>query len=526
MLDVPFPSRFALTLSIALTCAACKDDPGPQPRRADQADLDALVVATDQGRVRGAVDHGTHVFRGLPYAAAPIGELRFRAPLEPAAWEGIRDASKFGSRCPQLGAFNAAIGDEDCLNLNLWRPATPASEPRPVLVFIHGGANVLGSGSDTHVDGRRLAQSRDLIVVTFNYRLGLLGFLALPELTAESGTSGNWAHLDQIAALKWVARNIAAFGGDPNRVTIVGESAGALGVCVLLASPLAAGLFHGAVMQSGGCDVAPLEQRERSGARLAEISGCGPANDILECLRGLPISNLLALSTPPTEISNWLLPTAGAVDGVVLPSSPWASFAAGTHNVVPTLVGSNADETALFIAESYRDCAAYEGALTKAFGDRADEVLGEYPCSNYPDGQQAYVAATTDAIFSCQARRILRSLAPAAAASSTPLFRYWYAHARADPAIRDLGAFHGSEVQVLFGNLSRIGFKPPARERELSEAMQLSWAALAAAGSPVHAGTPGWEPYEVARDNAVIFASPITAAEGVGTSHCEFWDAL
>lgn len=506
-------------LALALTSAGCRDQ--PEPHRASVTDGDPLVIATEHGRVRGAADQGTHVFRGIPYAAPPLGELRFRPPQPPVAWEDTRDATAFGNKCPQTSVLGTVIGDEDCLNLNVWRPSTPAAAPRPVLVFIHGGANVVGSGSDPHHDGRRLAEGHDLIVVTLNYRLGLLGFLAHPELTAESGASGNWAYLDLIAALQWVARNIAAFGGDPQRVTVVGESAGALGVCVLLASPLAAGLFHRAILQSGGCDVAPLEQREREGVRLAELSGCGHAPDLLECLRGISITHWLAVTLAPTEITDWLLPTGGTVDGVVLPASPWEVFSAGTHNIVPTMVGSNAHETELFIAETFSECPAYEAAMQKAYGDSAAEVLAEYPCSDHADGRQVYVAASTDAIFTCQARRILRSLA----ATSAPLFRYHYAHTRADPAIRNLRAFHGSEVQVLFGNLARLGFKPPAKERALAEAMQASWAAFAASGSPVHAGTPGWEPYDVGRDNAVIFDWPITLADGAGTAHCDFWDA-
>ncbi|HLT34704.1 MAG TPA: carboxylesterase family protein, partial [Enhygromyxa sp.] len=479
-----------LVLASALTSVACRSE--PEPRSSAEPDPAALVVATDRGRVRGTTDGGAQAFRGIPYAAAPTGERRFRAPEPPAAWDGIRDATAFGNKCPQRGVLDILVGDEDCLNLNVWRPSTPASDPRPVLVFIHGGANVVGSGSDPLHSGRRLAHDHELIVVTFNYRLGLLGFLAHPRLTAESGTSGNWAYLDQIAALQWVARNIAAFGGDPKRVTIVGESAGALGVCVLLTSPLAAGLFTAAIMQSGGCDVAPLTRREQDGERLANISGCARAPDMLECLRGISVTHLLALTPAPAEISSWALPTGGAVDGVVLPTSPWQAFAAGTHAVVPTLVGSNADETELFAPKTIDSCSAYQLAIQKSFGVSSEDVLAEYPCADYPNPRQAYVAATTDAIFDCQARRILRSLAPAARESGTPLFRYLYAYTRADPAVRELRAFHGGEIQLLFGTMPRIGYKLPDAEKTLSQIIQTSWAAIARSGSPIHAATPGW----------------------------------
>jgi para-nitrobenzyl esterase len=514
-------------LSLALTSAACHEQPSaPRASGSPETLPNMLVVATEHGRVRGSSLEETDVFRGIPYAAPPLGELRFRPPQPPAAWDGVRDAITFGSRCPQVGVMSTVIGDEDCLTLNLWRPSAPSTLPRPVLVFIHGGANAIGSGSDPLHDGRWLAKNRDVIVVTINYRLGLLGFLAHPELTAESGTSGNWAYLDQIAALEWIARNIAAFGGDPGRVTIVGESAGALSVCILLASPRAAGLFNAAIMQSGGCDVATLAQREREGERLANRSGCALEPDPVECLRSKSAAQLVELAPSVTDdISTWALPIGGAIDGFVLPASPWDAFAAGTHNVVPTLVGSNADETEMLTPTTLSGCPAYELGVRETFGQLADEVLTEYPCSQYAGGRHAYVAVTTDAIFTCQARRVLRSLAPAAAKTATPLFRYYYTYVRADPAIHKLRAFHGSEIQLLFDTMTRFGYKPPARERVVADAMQTSWAAIAAFGSPIHEGTPFWAPYEVARDNAVLFDAPLAALDGVGTSHCDFWDA-
>lgn len=514
----------ALLLSLALS--ACNEERSATSGTDKAAEPARPVVVTDRGSVRGVIDHETDVFRGIPYAAAPVGELRFRPPQPPAAWDTVRDASKFGSPCPQRSTFGVIIGDEDCLTLNLWRPSKPAREPRPVLVFIHGGANAIGSGSDPLQDGRALANDHDVIVVTINYRLGLLGFLAHPALTAESATSGNWAYLDQIAALEWIARNIAAFGGDPGRVTLFGESAGALSVCVLLASPRATGLFHAAIMQSGGCDVATLAQREREGQQLLSRSPCASAADPIACLRGLSSAQLVELAPAKVDdISNWALPIGGAIDGHVLPASPWDSFAAGTHNVVPTLVGSNADETEMLTPATLRGCPAYEFATREAFADFADEVLAQYPCADYPGGRHAFVAATTDAIFTCQARRILRSLAPAAAERSVPLFRYFYTYVRADPAIRELRAFHGAEIQLLFDTMTRFGYKPPPREQTVADAMQASWAAMAATGSPIHEGTPRWQPYELARDNAVIFDAPVAAVDGIGTSHCDFWDA-
>lgn len=520
-------ARVRLLLSLALLSSACRE-PSSEGTSSDTVERapERLVVATDRGSLRGTTDGKTDIFRGIPYAAPPIAELRFRPPQPPATWEGVREAIELGSPCPQLGPLGTVIGDEDCLTLDVFRPAAASSKPRPVLVFIHGGANVIGSGANPLNDGRDLAQSRDVIVVAINYRLGLLGFLAHPELTAQSETSGNWAYLDQIAALEWVARNIAAFGGDPRRVTIFGESAGALAVCVLLASPRATGLFHAAIMQSGGCDVAPLAQREREGQQLVSKSSCAHEPDLIECLRRLSPAQLVELAPLEThDVTDWALPIGGAVDGFVLPAAPWDAFAAGNHNIVPTLVGSNADETEMLTPTTIVNCSDYEQAVRKTFTDYADEVLAEYPCSSYASGRHAYVQVTTDAIFTCQARRVLRSLAPAAAKASVPLFRYYFTYVRADPAVHELRAFHGAEIQLLFDTFTRFGYQPPERERTVADAMQMSWASMAASGSPIHERTSFWQPYEVARDNALIFDAPLAAVERVGTTHCDFWDA-
>jgi para-nitrobenzyl esterase len=504
---------------LALAIAACRE---PSPTRTD---VDPLLVTTDRGQLRGVAHGRAHAFLGIPYAAPPLADLRFRPPAPPTSWDGIRDATSFGSNCPQIGLLGAVVGDEDCLTLNVWRPAKAPVRPQPVLVFIHGGSNTLGSAADPHHSGRRLVESHDVIVVTMNYRLGLFGFLAHPELTAESGTSGNWAYLDQIAALDWVSSNIATFGGDPDRVTIVGESAGALSVCVLLASPLAAGLFDAAIIQSGGCDVAPLAQREREGEQLADASSCAAAPDPIACLRSMPVADLVAL-TPTTDhdIVDWLLPVGGAVDGLVLPKSPWDAFAAGTHNVVPTMVGSNANETELLVGVALPSCTDYERASRATFGASADEVLAKYPCGDYSNARYAYVHATTDALFTCQARRILRALA--GGAGSTPLFRYYYAHVRADPALRHSRAYHGSEIHLLFGTIRQLDDEASENEQKLAEIMQTSWVGFAATGSPIHAATPTWTPYDVARDNAVVFDAALAAADGVGTAHCDTWDRI
>lgn len=520
------PARASwIPVALAVALAACRGD-AKDPGAAEVAR--AAVVTTEHGQLRGRARGAVEVFRGIPYAAPPVGERRFGPPGPAPSWTGLRDAGRFGSKCPQLGLGAAPIGDEDCLTLNLWRPRAPSAKGalRPVMVFIHGGANVLGGGSDPQLDGRRLAAEQELVVVTINYRLGLLGFLAHPALRAESGSSGNWAYLDQIAALEWLARNVAAFGGDPERVTIVGQSAGALSVCVLLASPLAAGLFQAAILQSGGCDVAPLEQREAEGAALLQASGCAAAADPLACLRALPAEALVAL-TPALGpgVFDWILPVGGAVDGHVLPASPWQRFAAGAHAVVPTMIGTNAAETELFTPRSIDSCHGYSQAIGAQFEDAAARVLAAYPCTDDASARETYVAATTDALFGCEARRILSALAPAAERSGAALFRYSYAHTRGDPAVRELRAFHGAELQLVFGTMDRLGYDLPEAEAALAGIMQRSWAALAATGSPVHEGTPSWEPWTLERDNAAVFDWPVAAVDHLDGSRCASWSA-
>ena len=525
--------RLALLASLFAALAGCERDASearPAPRD--------FIAHTEAGQVEGRARGDVVVYRGIPYAAAPVGALRFSPPRPPPPWSGVRDATRFGPKCPQMTLGGGFVGDEDCLSVNVWRPrADPPAGGYPVLVVVHGGSNVIGSGAEPHLDGRVLATEHGLVVVTFNYRLGLLGFLALPELRAQHGTAGNWAHLDQIAALRWVAHNIASFGGDPEAVTVMGHSAGALSVCVLLASPLAKGLIDAAILQSGSCDVAPMQLRERQGDRLLRTSHCDEAEDPLACARALTPPQIVALTPPPTNgtlaanpraggVANWALPVGGAIDGRVLPRSPFAIFAAAEHSVVPTLVGSAADETELFTPSSLDSCDAYATAIATHFGEAAPRILTRYPCPADAGARQTYVTATTDALFGCHARRILAALGPAAARANTPLFRYRYAHVRQDPAVRELRAFHGGELQLLTGTHDRLGYAVPDPERELAAAMRASWAALATAGSPVTAATPGWAAYDLRRDNAVVFAWPIEVVEPLDRPRCGLWDAI
>jgi para-nitrobenzyl esterase len=325
---------------------------------------EANVVVTLRGAVRGKVSAGggSVSFKGIPYAEPPTGARRFRAPISHACWSGVRDAFAYGSECAQAGVTGAATGDEDCLSLNVWVPSS-SSGALPVLYFIHGGAEIVGGsnqqlGTGNLYDGQALAERQHAIVVTTNYRLGALGFLAHPALDAENASgrrSGNYGLLDLLSSLRWVKKNIASFGGDPARVMIFGESAGALNTCVLVASPQAAGLFSSALMESGGCAAPSTVDREKSGNVLATSVGCAEKPDVAACLRGKPAADLVSASAGLTDLlasdllHTWDMPYGPNVDGYVLTEAPLSAFKSGRYNHVPFAVGSNAHEMELFI---------------------------------------------------------------------------------------------------------------------------------------------------------------------------------
>ena len=322
-------------------------------------------VATESGVVAGQrLANGLHVYRDVPYAAAPVGDLRWRAPLPAATWEGARDATQFGPICPQPSALVAMIqealpeADEDCLFLNIWTPARTTGDGLPVMVWIHGGGLSLGWSSQEGYDGQELAK-RDVVSVSINYRLGPFGFLALPVLSDESdGASGNYGFLDQVAALEWVQRNISEFGGDPGRVTIFGESAGGTSVVALLASPMSEGLIHGAVAQSPwftDTNVADLktpgrfvDSAEAMGSQWIDAIAPESINATLEALRRIPASELVG--DGKTELPMYI-----TVGGEFMPEGVEAVFQSGGQRDIPLIIGTNADEGTMAIAEGYSD---------------------------------------------------------------------------------------------------------------------------------------------------------------------------
>jgi para-nitrobenzyl esterase len=508
-------------IAIALALAtACGEDLGPHD------------VQVETGVVRGSDDgNGVESWFGIPYAAPPVGPLRWKPPQKPLAWDGTRDGTKLGQKCPQNTVITSGGGIEDCLSLNVWAPAD-RTKGLPVMFWIHGGAFVFGSGGDPFYSGAELARKRGVIVVGINYRLGGLGFMAHPALSAEDPdhpASGDYGLLDQIAALEWVQRNIDAFGGDPKHVTVFGESAGGFSICTLLATNTT--LFERAIIESGACSSAGLEQTreqaEADGVALGEKLGC-PGTDAaaIACMREkIDYEILDATALPPIMeqppggffYANVPPNTLPNIDGVVLPASIESRFAAGDFPAREVVLGTNRDEGTLFhssiLSNRVNTEAEYRAALGRRFGDaNVDAIVALYPAGASPNATLAAVSG--DAFFVCPARRNARALT---AAGST-VYRYVFQKELEQVVIEDLGVFHSSEIPFVFGNdvfpLGHVG-----AGAMLSDHMQQLWTDFAK-GAPLD-----WPRYD-AGDPYLVLDDPMSTASGYKAALCDFWDTL
>lgn len=520
--------RWLLAVSMLVGCG---DDPDP------------LQVTLDTGVIRGIEQGEIRAFRGIPYAAPTGGENRFRPPQPVAPWTGVRETITPGIQCPQSFSLSGPGGEEECLFLNVWAPY--GDEPKPVMVWLHGGAFVFGSGSEAYYTGRHLAERYGVVVVTLSYRLGAFGFLAHPAFAAEDPaypSSGNWGLDDQRAALAWVQRNIRAFGGDPARVTLFGESAGGFSTCAHYVSPRSAGLFQAAISQSGLCASTVQEptqaEAQAAGVMVAEQLGCpGTGPSAAACLRGKSVDELLdATSAPPPAqqptsggpfyAAGTYLATLPNVDGFVLERSLRDAFAVGDFEPRPLIVGANRDEGTLFLstifAKPVADEADYRAAIGRRFGSaNVDAIAARYPAAAYPTLNAALAEVTGDAFFVCPARRTARG----AAAAGAPVYYYSFQRLPAQPFLVDLGVFHSAELPFLFATdpafpLARVG---PDGE-STAEAMRGYWTRFAFTGDPNGAGAPAWPTYEGDR-HLVLDAAP-AAGTAYKASVCDFWDAL
>ena len=457
------------------------------------------MITEPQGKLAGQVDaHGVRSFKGIPYAEPPVGAKRWTAPVAAGPWKGVRDARDFGASCFETSYSPQSLFNvhppklsEDCLFLNVWIP--PHAKKAPVIVWIHGGGFVRGGSWEPQYEGTHFAE-HGVVFVTINYRLGSLGFLALPELSAESphGVSGNYGLLDQIEALKWVKKNIAAFGGDPGNVTIDGESAGGVSMALLMVSPLAHGLFQKVIAESLGIQCMAELKQLNHGLPSAEENGTafekalGAAD--LKALRAIDAKTV-------TEHAGYR--GGPNVDGWVITRQIVDTFDRKEEALVPVLMGFNRNEVYPvlmgFLPQSLPDSsAAYEAEIRKRYGDLAAEFLRLYPSG---DIKGSSMAASRDAVFGWSAERIVRDEVEA----GVPSYLYFFDHGYPAAEARGFHAFHGSEMPYTFGHVDKDATLPPnwpvpegPKEKAYSDAMLAYWTSFARTGVPRAEGQPDW----------------------------------
>ncbi len=512
-------SRFAALVVLGLACSS-----GPPPDG-------ATSITTDKGVVQGVVVDGVREWLGIPYAAPPTGANRFLPPKDVAAWSTPRSATAIGHSCAQLasGATPALSSgsDEDCLYLNVWAPEVEVNNA-PVFVWIHGGGFTQGSGGEPLYRGAPVVVQSNAIVVTLNYRLGALGWLSHPELATEEGvtTSPSPGLLDQQAAMRWVQRNIAAFGGDPNNVTLAGESAGAISVCTHLVAPASKGLFSRAIMESGVCFSSALfttpAVANDQGTRLATAVSCTTA-PILDCLRAAPPEKILAALPPrlaefgPTGDS-----FGPVVDGTVLPTVPETAIAAGNYVKVPLIIGSNINEGDIFVylfgspAPTPTDVRGSLGVLFDV--SVVDKIAAQYAVDT--DAPTAFSHIITDTL-ACDARRIARVMS----AGGVPAFLYQFTYPYKVAALPGVTGSHSFELPFVFRN-GYLGVALSDPELALADQVDGYWFRFAATGDPNGAPALAWPAYSQTNDTNIVLDATLSTNVGLKKDACDFWDAL
>ncbi|MET8042100.1 carboxylesterase family protein [Micromonospora sp. NPDC005215] len=531
MTRIPYP-RWAVAM-VAATLLAPALTAGPAAAADDRRS--AVVVRTDQGAVRGTVSANHLSFQGIPYARPPLGALRWAPPQPGPVWTGVRDATRPGAACAQLQGLpmDRPSAAEDCLHLNVTTPRTAARTPRPVLVWLHGGDFRFGRG-DLY-DGQRLAADGDVVVVTVNYRLGALGFLAHPALAGPGGVTGNFGLQDQQAALRWVRHNAAAFGGDPGNVTVFGQSAGATSVCAHLAAPGSAGLFHRAILQSNSC-ANPVQTRAeaaRAAEEFARNIGCADPGTVADCLRGRDPARLVETAGYPGAGVD----LGPVVDGRTLPVDPAAALATGRLHPVPVLTGMNRDESRLVVwgmersglncpepGDESESCPLtddqYRNQVRGMFGDRAEEVLARYPRTGSQFASETLGAVLTDHDYA-------EPIYSAALALARRVPTYLYEFADDAPFFTEgpeptfpAGAYHCAELPYLF-TVDYAEALTPTQQR-LGDEMVRVWSDFA------RTGRAGWPQLRGAAPYVRVFAGG--RASGTTTfaaAHSyDFWRSL
>ena len=519
----------ALIVTVLISVATFSACAGPEAT--PNTSTNRASVAVEGGRITGAQSaDSVWSYKAIPFAAPPVGTLRWRPPQPVMAWQGERDATHFAPACLQArraeGSFYGQIVDrmdEDCLYLNVWTTSAPDARA-PVMVWIHGGGLTSGHGGEVTYDGAALAK-RGVVLVTINYRLGPLGYLAHPLLAAESEhhASGNYGLLDQVAALGWVQKNINRFGGDPDRVTIFGESAGSWSVHHLVASPLAKGLFHRAIGESGGAfgssgTVASRADQEAQGDKFVKAL-LGEATPSVDALRAKSGDEVMAQRGTGRFAAN--------VDGWVFPDTVYNIFASGGQNHVPVIVGSNATENATLGGAARPPMAVsdYRKYARETYGSLADAFLKTYPASTEAETVEARIASATDQTFGWE----MRTWAAMSETVSADAYLYFFSRVPPGPDAARNGAYHAAEIIYVFGNLGKSPY-PYANaayddtDRKLSTLMVSYWVNFAAKGNPNGDGLPAWPAYSRKTDEALELGDAVRVISGNRKSRIDFMD--
>jgi para-nitrobenzyl esterase len=489
------------------------------------------IACTQQGAVRGVAEGDMLAFKGIPYARPPVGLLRWKPTKAAEPWSGVRDGSRFGSICPQI-IGQEVKGEEDCLTVNVWRPRVKPAQALPVMVWLTGGGNhsLSGQGSAGYggltYSGEKLVP-QGVVFVSYNLRLGALGFLAHPALDAErpERISGNYGSLDQIAMLRWLKENIAAFGGDPNKIFLFGTSAGGGNICALMTSPLTRGLIHGVAMQSSvpmGCEIQTLDDaRKGTGAKVATAAGCNTASDIAACLRGKSVVDIVsAVPGTFTVLPRFYGPN---VDGHIFADQPLKLITEGKYPMMPVIIGNTSQETLPWAnsAGPVTDEASYAAAVERVFGAASRErILATYPAKSYPTPRLAFMQATTDAEFTCQSRRVARAFSKA---QKELVYRYLFTQAQEnDPVLKAVGVAHTIEHAFLFPGK----YQPTTAEAAIQNQMVGYWTRMARTGNPSGANDPQWPAATVENDSYLEIGTITAAKKGSADAKCDFWDTV
>lgn len=507
---------------------------------------DCKNVQTDKGKVTGTADDKNKVctYLGIPYAAPPVGKLRFARPLEHDPWYEALAADDPKAECVQfpmsLMPSKKVTGSEDCLYLNVWSPSGAAPKSKPVMVFIHGGGYVYGSKNWPLYNGVKLSSKGDVIVVTINYRLGALGFLVHPALRDKEGYVGNYAMHDQIAALKWVKKNIMNFGGDPNNVTVFGESAGGISVGMLLASSMTKDLFQKAIIESGPISLFydTEEHLAKQGESIAKILGCDDPATAAECLRAMPAERFLQdipvnvnpVSDYETGLKFMFEPS---VDGKFLKDAPEKLFASGDFlTYVPVIIGTNADEASYFTINAKIDSPEDLAATFKQNAEAASKFLGinidpvefasKYPASDYKNTKAIYNAIVRDVAFTCPSRYVAKLISK----YQPNTYVYLFAKAPQESGmLGDWGAFHGVELAFVYGNFEFMGIKFASKANTaVSDKVIAYWSNFTRLGSPDAKGLPEWRAFNAAENNYLLINKEISEQKNFQKEPCDLFD--